>query len=465
MQVTTIDNYEPDPGELVIWDVDCSSSTPQPSAIAPSFNQSVHLAGSNDQTVWLAAAFTVPGRIDRAALGAAYHALINRHGTLHSAFDRTPDGITPGGITRASHDPTQLRVIPRSVAYETGHAAMRDLLWSQLDAACRPFGFPAFLLGAIDREAESTIICGFDHSHVDAYSISIVINDLHRLYHDGPEIGAGELPMCGDFVDFCAAESTAAQVSHADPRMREWLRFFDSHDNRLPSFPLDLGVAAGESARQRTDVREVLDDDEAERFTTFCRRNGASPFAGVVAAMGDAVRRAGGGPQMSLLFPMHTRRAERWRHAVGWFTTNAPLQVISTGDLIETVRRTGPALRRAVRLGEIPIPQVLAATGGFRQERSDIFMVSYIDYRGLPGAGRHDDIGAHHISNATTADDAQFWISRTDRGLALRTRYPDTADARRTMAAFLDDVTEKLRSATGRTVSPAVADDGLVAAP
>ena len=111
---------------------------------------------------------------------------------------------------------------------------------------------------------------------------------------------------------------------------------------------------------------------------------------------------------------------------VGWFTTNAPVRVVSTGDLATTARRTGPVLRRSIRLGEIPVPQVIANVGGFRQVRSDIFMVSYIDYRTLPGARLHESIAAHHISNASTADDAQFWISRTDDGLALRARHPDT---------------------------------------
>ena len=74
-------------------------------------------------------------------------------------------------------------------------------------------------------------------------------------------------------------------------------------------------------------------------------------------------------------------------------------------------------------------------------------MVSYIDYRTLPGARLHESIAAHHISNVSTADDAQFWISRTDRGLALRTRYPDTDRARRTMRAFIDDVRGSLSDA------------------
>lgn len=438
MQVTTIDHYLPAAGELIEWEVDPTSARSVSSPIPPSFNQAIHLGSAETSHTWLAGTFELPGPIDRDALGLAFHDLIARHGTLHSSFVRGT-----AGIERHCLDPSALRVVPRSVSRPGSPEEMRDALWERLDIGCQPFGFPAYLLGAIDRDDRSTVVCGFDHAHVDAYSISIVIDDLHRLYtahRDRYGAPLTDLPMCGNFIDYCHDEQSATAVSISDYRMRDWLRFFDAVDGELPGFPLDLGVRLGERAPQRTAVEPLLDDSSATLFQQFCRRNGTTLFGGVLSAMADAVRRLGGGPELATIFPMHTRREDRWLNAVGWFTTNAPVRVVSTGDLSATARRTGPALRRAIHLGEIPVPQVIANVGGFRQARSDIFMVSYIDYRTLPGARLHESIAAHHISNVSTADDAQFWISRTDRGLALRTRYPDTDRARRTMRAFIDDV-------------------------
>lgn len=448
MQVTTIDHYLPVAGEFIEWEVDASAARSMQSPILPSFNQSIHLDAAETSHTWLAGTFELPGRIDREALGRAFHDLIARHGTLHSSFVRGP-----AGIERHCLDPGALRVSARSVSRTTDSAEMRDILRERLDIGCHPFGFPAYLLGAIDRDDRSTVVCGFDHAHVDAYSISIVIDDLHRLYtahRDRYGAPLRDLPMCGNFIDYCHDEQQATAVSISDYRMRDWLRFFDAVDGELPAFPLDLGVAPGERAPQRTSIQPLLDDASATLFQQFCRRNGTTVFGGVLSAMADAVRRLGGGPELATIFPMHTRREDKWLNAVGWFTTNAPVRVVSTGDLATTARRTGPVLRRSIRLGEIPVPQVIANVGGFRQVRSDIFMVSYIDYRTLPGARLHESIAAHHISNASTADDAQFWISRTDRGLALRTRYPDTPVARATITAFLDDVRASLSDAAGR---------------
>lgn len=442
MHVTTIDHYHPRAGELLTWTVTTGGSEISP--IPPSFNQRVHLAAATETSTWLAAAFTVVGRVDRGALGAAYRALIERHGTLRSSFADTAQGLR-----RVVHHPTDIALHTETVIDTDSDAVLRDRLRLALDEACHPFGSPAYLLAAVDREDASTIICGFDHCHVDAYSIAIVIDDLHRLYDGYRRHPAAfrphELPVSGDFVDFCAAEAQTPVVAVTDPRMRGWLDFFHACDGRLPSFPLDLGVPAGARAAQAAEVRTVLDPVETEHFTRLCRRNGSSVFGGVLAAMADAVRRCGGGPELPLLFPMHTRRSDAWRHAVGWFTTNAPLRVVGTGDLVETIRRLGPELRRAVSLGEVPVPQVIAALGGIRSQRTEIFMVSYVDYRSLPGAERHHVIDAQHISNSTTADDAQFWISRTGGGLSIRARHPDTLTAHRTMRTYLDEVVRTLR--------------------
>lgn len=486
MRVTTIDHYRPAAGQLVIFSPDASAADTRRSGVPPSFNQSIHLAGADGSSIWLAAAFDICGPIDTTALARAYRDLIARHGTLHSSFHR--EGTE---VVRHEVDPAGITVTARAPITADTDAELQALLRAELDSACAPLGFPAYLLAAITRDEESTIICGFDHAHVDAYSISIVIDDLHRLYHGHHqrpgEFCPNELPMSGSFVDFCAAESQTPAVAPGDPRMRDWLRFFDSLDATLPTFPLDLGLQPGQSARQASDLRPLLDAADTERCAQFCRANGASLFGGILAAMADAIRSNGGGPELATLFPMHTRRAEPWQNAVGWFTTNAPIQIVSTGDPVETMRRAGPTLRRAMRLGEVPVPQVISTLGGFTQLRSDIFMISYVDYRRLPTARLGEGVNAHHISNATTADDAQFWISRSEQGLAIRTRHPDTATARASINGFLTTLAELLtahllapvepahptamaqKSAVPRSSvhapSPALADDGRVAAP
>ena len=66
----------------------------------------------------------------------------------------------------------------------------------------------------------------------------------------------------------------------------------------------------------------------------------------------------------------------------------------------------------------------------------------------MPGAAQHRDIAAQHISDVAEADDVQFWISRTDDGLALRVRYPDTVRAREVVGRFLHRFAEALQPMT-----------------
>ncbi|WP_328857591.1 condensation domain-containing protein [Williamsia herbipolensis] len=456
MRVTTIDRFAPAPGTVVQWAVDASASTGVASAIPPSFNQSHHLASAAadpaGESTWLAASFDVDGPVDLKAIERAFLALIARHGTLHSGFVR--DG---GRVVRHLHDPAALRVIVTPPRTLTTVSAVRDALRGGLRHACTPFGGPGCHLATIDRADRSTILCGFDHAHVDAYSMAIVVDDLARLYGGyRAEPGAFDprvLPPAASFVDYCAEEAGDDRDFSRHPGMDRWVEFFARHDRRPPEFPLDLGLAPGARARQAVDVRTLLGPRDTATFAASCAESGSSVYAGILSAMAHAVHDLGGGSEMPVLFPMHTRRSRRWENAMGWFTTNAPVTITVETDLPATIARAGPAVREAVALGEIPIPRVLETIGGLRAGRTDIFMVSYVDYRRLPGAHAHDLLDAHHISNVTSADDAQFWISRTESGLALRTRYPDTAVARATMDAFLGGVgrhaaAETLRQST-----------------
>jgi hypothetical protein len=83
-------------------------------------------------------------------------------------------------------------------------------------------------------------------------------------------------------------------------------------------------------------------------------------------------------------------------------------------------------------------------------------MVSYIDYTRIEGHRRLEESNAHHVSNATVSDDAQFWVSRTESGLALRARFPDTVLAHSVMTAFSDALVALLAEATDEAATTAL---------
>ncbi|MBT0566864.1 peptide synthase [Williamsia sp. CHRR-6] len=452
--MTTIDRWSPAPGALVVCELDPSGAAPVESAIPPSFNQQFHLAAASAPGAphtWLAASFDVTGGVDRKALEAAYAALVRRHPTLHSSFEPHAGQVA----RRTLRDPDQFTYRTVDVDYFHDTDELRDTLWTTLDERCDPFGTPSYVVAAIDRPERSTIICGFDHIHVDAYSIAIVVADMTALYagfraEPGSYAGA-DLPPTGSFLEFCAEQHDETRAADPNcPTLGRWVEFFTERHNIPPTFPLDLGVGPSERHPQAVLLDTLVDADALASVETHCRASGASVFAGVLSAMAHAVHDQGGPRRVSMLFPMHTRRSRRHADALGWFTTNAPMVIDLEPTLVETMHIVGPALRDAISLGEVNLGRVVEAIGGLNLQRNDIFMVSYVDYRRLPGSDEQAATNATHVSNVTTADDAQFWVSRTDSGLALRVRYPDNPVASATIAGYVTAVRARLLDLIGR---------------
>ncbi len=447
MQVTSITEYAPRAGDLVEFSARVVGN-PEPSSIPPSFNQRFHLGDLGEaERVWIAGAFDVPGSLDVGALGWAFEYLIDRHDTLRSAFVSTTTGVE-----RVLYGPGSIEMKQSARSAFSSTSTLRDHLRTSLELHCDTRRFPSYTCFGIDRPDTSTVLCAFDHANVDAMSIAVVVDEIHALYDahrrcpSNPEV---DLPPVGGFVEYCRIEATEPLVNPADERMAAWSNFLLDCGGTTPRFPFDLGVAEGETAVQATTVDTLLDASQTFHFEQLCARFGAGLFAGVVAAIAQAVAGIGGPDHVPFLFPLHTRHRPQFSRALGWFTTNAPMTVPVGADLPDTIRAAHSAFRSALPLSTVPIPQVLANLGdAFTLSRQDVFMVSYIDYTKVEGHERFDESNAHHISNATVSDDAQFWISRTRSGLALRSRFPDTAVARSVMTAFVDELVALLRAST-----------------
>lgn len=89
MHVTSIAQFRIEPGTYLEWPVALGAG--EESAIPPSFNQTFHLspalgAGPPSPTVWIAAAFEVPGRLDVDAATWAISQFIERHAALRTTF-------------------------------------------------------------------------------------------------------------------------------------------------------------------------------------------------------------------------------------------------------------------------------------------------------------------------------------------------------------------------------------------
>ncbi len=455
MRVTSITEYHPAAGVVVEFTADVTGDA-QRSPIPPSFNQRFHLGDLGEaRRVWIAGTFDVPGRIDVDALAWAFTRLIDRHDTLRSSFVQATDGLD-----RMLHRPGSVEIAASNRTEFDCPTELREHLRRILELRCDARRFPSYTCVAIDRPDVSTVVCAFDHSNVDALSIAVTVDEV-RAWYDAyrrcPSSPNIELSPVGGFVDYCRIEATEPAVDRHDERMVRWSEFLVRCGGTTPSFPFDLGLADGETATQATLVAPILDADRTAEFERLCTRSGGGMFAGVVAAIGQACAAIGGPRQIPFLFPLHTRHEDRFRRALGWFTTNAPMTVDVGDVLVDTIAAAQREFRAALPLSTVPIPQVLASLGDtFTLSRNDVFMVSYIDYTRIEGHRGLEESNAHHVSNATVSDDAQFWVSRTTSGLALRARFPDTVLAHSVMTAFSGALVALLAEATDQATTTAL---------
>ncbi|MER7556613.1 condensation domain-containing protein [Nocardioides sp. NPDC126508] len=440
MLVTTADLWAPRPGTLLRWDL----SAPQHGAPAElSLNQRNHLAGAmaGAQTVWLAAAFDVDGPIEPVALSRTWRAFLARHGSLQLEVVAGPDGPQA-----RRHHPGTLTWSVATVGHTRSVEETRVALHTALDERCGPFGYPAFLPAAISRPDRSTIVLGMDHLHCDAHSVAVAVEELSALYVAFTEGGEEpSLPPVSSFLDAVSQGSDGpARVAPDAPLLRGWGEFLGGRGHQLPTFPLPLGLEPGERAAQATAVAPLADAGLMDRIGARARNSGASTYAAVLAALATALADLGGGDRLDTMAPVSTRSADPLTRSIGWYTTTVPLTVpASLTDV--GLAEAGDAVRHGVRLGSVPLDQVLGSLNEpLVQTRSDVFVVSWVDYRHVPGGSAHLYRDAQHISASTQADDVQIWFSRTHTGLAVRIRYPDTAVAAASVESLLDRLRMRL---------------------
>ncbi|XGU19851.1 hypothetical protein ACETU7_36075 [Rhodococcus sp. 3Y1] len=116
MHVTSIDRYGLDPGIVTEW-----SLQPADGAVTESEyhrrTTSIFTSRLREHTawagVWMAAAFDLPGELNRPALDLALRLFISRHDTLHTGFEvgeftTTRMGLDPDGTHIETSEPLKL---------------------------------------------------------------------------------------------------------------------------------------------------------------------------------------------------------------------------------------------------------------------------------------------------------------------------------------------------------------------
>ncbi len=256
----------------------------------------------------------------------------------------------------------------------------------------------------------------------------------------------------GSYVDFCEEPSGRTRTgSTAATTSSPWREFIRRCDGRLPSFPVDLGVEPGGTLPEQKLMREPLVDaaDAAAVRGVLPSLRGAV-WSVVLAATALVVHEIGGEPVYRTVVPFHTRSRSRWSESVGWVRGRRADRVPASRaqDFPSALRTVRAELQANRRLSRMPIDRVLRLLGtDFHPTSPDLYsIVSYVDARDVPGAGRWPDLSAYALLRVSYGDQVCAWITRLPEGLWFAARYPDIDVAHKNLSLYVERLRDVVRT-------------------
>lgn len=423
MRLTHVDQLSLPFGRLHSYQVQASAPG---TAVPVSFDQNRHVSAGERPGSWMAISISLPGAVNHEDLAQAWLQVIARHGTLRTTFSTGVHGevqahrIWVGAGAWVEHP-----IAPG----ESITGALRHVL----NRRCSPYSRPAHTLCIIDADPRPTVVIAADHSHVDMWSMLVIVRDLLGILAGG---GDAELPADPPAFGEHTAELLAAPPAPAQVHQR-WREILEAGGGRMPQFPLPLGDAV--SMPERVEVRDIFGVNDLALYSARARAAEVSTLAQTTSIMAEVTRDLADQP-LRAVFPVHSRSEERWHDSVGWFITNSVIEVADAGP-----QAAARAVREAVQLGSHPLAELLAPWGGM-PETPGMFAISWLDLRRLPVS--IDDIGldAQYVSAATRTDGVMLWFILDRAGAHLRCRYPDTTQARHNVGRWLDAVVARMRA-------------------
>ncbi|MBN9207510.1 MAG: peptide synthetase [Microbacterium ginsengisoli] len=425
MRLTTVAQMALPQGTLHSYAV---RATIDPSREVPvSFDQGRHVGHGDRPGSWMAVAFRLPVAADRDALADAWQRTIARHGTLRTVFSldagrvRLHEASVDGGTWRTHDAP----------------GTTRDALRGLLDAECRPFAAPSYLLAVVEPEAGAAdarpvVVLASDHSHVDMWSLLILAHDVRAALE-------GETTDAAPAAPFADHTRALAAMPDTPPEITErWNEILRAGGGRMPVFPLPLGDVSA-PVEAIVEVRDVIDGVQLRSLEERARARGIRVIALAVSELARLFRDLADAP-LRAVFPVHSRGEARWRDSVGWYITNAVLEVTDPEPAAAAA-----AIDEAVRLGAYPLAPIFDRFGHV-PPAPGMFAISWLDMRRMP-ARIDPALEPQYVSAVLPTDNVMIWFIANETGLHLRCRYPDTPTARESVGGWLDALTVRLAAA------------------
>jgi len=470
--LTAIHDWVDAPGSVVSWapSPGCLAKAAQAPAIdvPASYQQEQHIrafrahtANGLEMSRLLIPAWTMKGRCDIRAMTYVINAYLKRHDTYHSRFEFAPgnDGAASDRVVRHAIDnPADIKFVA------TKHGEMNASQWrAHILATPTPLEWDCFRFGVIQREDHFTFYASIDHVHADAMFMVALFIEINMNYAALVEGGAPmRLPEAGSYLDYCTRQREyASKLTLETPEVGEWLHFLERNDGTMPKFPLPLGDPDVHCTGDLITVK-LMDAHDSDRFEAMCAQIGVRFIGGVFACAAMAERELTGVASYNVITPTTTRSTPAEFMTTGWFTGIVPISV-DLGELnfAELARAAQASFDSGLHLANIPIERVFELAEdlpGIRTPGPGVPMLSYLDI-GLPPLNPVV-MGQWQAQNGTlytdlgAANQIGMWVNRRDTGTTITVAYPDNAEARESVAQYVDLMKMVyLRAADGRADS------------
>lgn len=439
MEYTELSAYDVPPGVVTTWTPSTDPAQWRDDDRALSPNHRLHLAEAEPGS-WIGSVMRIPARLDPDALTRAVLAWTARHEVLRTTVD-------PSGTARRTLPAPAVRLDASDLGHHTGEEAQQAIA-DFLAGVVSPYAWPHCVLVTVAEPGaeEFTLAFGADHSVMDAYSQLLWFEEIAVLY-ERALAGAADLNdtaldrEVGSHVDHAHAERVAADLLDAGSEPVERWRAFLTVDERtgFPSFPVpEVAVPADERSprgalKQASFATWLADAPRTHVLNKLCRAGGASLQSGVLAAMAYSFREVHGAERIRFVLPMHTRFSPEYAAAIGWYVGLCPVDLDLSGltELPEIVGHVHAKVAEGKELVRHPFARVGELLG---VHDTPHFAISYVDARFVPGAERWEEWRARALRSPAFADDEVYlWFGRTQDGLNVSARYPETITAERAM--------------------------------
>lgn len=378
--------------------------------------------------------------LDRDAMAAALTAFCRRHDELRAVY-----AVDDGGPFRRVAPAETVEFVTATTddtRIEADDAL--DHIQGRISSEAVFDRLPGLVFGALDGGDRFTFYAGYDHSHTDGFSQFAGLIEIARTYR---AITAGKPPESapvGSFTDYIAAEKrAAATLAPTDPRIGEWREILAAHDKRIPRFPLDLGLhddAPVPAAQVRLTLvsGDVVDACDA-------RRGDRASGAGVIYAALAAAQHEMTGVERFFTATVLATRGPQETETQGWLCNFAPIafDVVPGTTFTDLTVAATDAVARARRLATVPVHAALgalAAEGSYLPDPGSPQMVSYIDFRRIPG---NDDAVLRNFTSFQTIGrtrNANMWITRYREAMTLTAQVPDNPVASATFTTYVEKI-------------------------